>query len=89
MVRKTVYIPQEKDLYSNVDILCPFFKLQTKTWLTCEGFFGDSSIGLSFASEKEKDRHKRRYCCRDYQSCPLAKADYEKYREEYPEGVQP
>ena len=55
--------------YGAEDVKCPFYKIETKNSIKCEGFFCESCVH-DFKTAKKKKKHKELYCNADYKSCP-------------------
>ena len=65
-------------VFGSQEVLCPFYKDETKNTIRCEGLISDACIN-NFVNKKEKKEHKEIYCCDDYKKCPIAEALYLKY----------
>lgn len=64
--------------YEAVDVKCPFYKDETKNSIKCEGIVSVACIN-NFDNAREKKKHKAKYCCDQYNSCPLNKSIMLKY----------
>lgn len=61
------------------DALCPFYKAQTGSYITCEGAIGEKSKTL-FATPFKKMKHMACYCNTwDFVKCPQYMAVIKKY----------
>ena len=58
--------------YTSADVLCPFYKRDDPktSSLTCEGVLPGSTVKSHFGGKENLMRTLRRYCCKDYESCP-------------------
>ena len=75
--------------YADADIKCPFYTKGASGYIQCEGFDNASAVKLLFSSKKDghplkedKDDYSDRYCCFNYEECPLYKIILTKYKEE-------
>ena len=57
--------------YVSPHALCPFYSQEQPRALFCEGPFPGSSLRLGFRGSARN--HKQRYCCADWEDCPLAR----------------
>lgn len=72
--------------YDDAKVLCPFYRRSSRKAhiIRCEGLYQKSGITLDWYgkdSDKEWQRHLRRFCQKDYAQCPLHRQLQEKYRE--------
>lgn len=68
--------------YVAKEAICPFYHREDEVGIYCEGVNDDSSIKLIHYSSDEKKRYRRRYCCKEYKRCPIARMLYKKYGED-------
>lgn len=64
--------------YGSVDVVCPFYKDETKNKIRCEGIVSVACTN-NFTDAIKKTQHYKRYCCSEYESCPLAIVLNKKY----------
>lgn len=64
--------------YGAVNVLCPFYKDETRNSIRCEGIVSAACVN-NFADVNGKRAHKRNYCCSNYQNCPLCSVLMNKY----------
>ena len=48
--------------YGAVNVLCPFYKDETRNSIRCEGIVSDACVN-NYADVNGKRAHKRNYCC--------------------------
>ena len=74
-----------KSRYVDPYIVCPFYAYEessTTRKLHCEGYRKGVHTQLYFASKELKKAHKKRFCKKDYQNCPLYQGNSNHYRED-------
>ena len=52
--------------------VCPYHKFSTPSGIFCEGFFDNTSLGITFGDRGEKKEYQHRYCCKDWEKCLMA-----------------
>ena len=59
--------------YNDKKVLCPFYILEDRFRLRCEGYCEGTWIQLRFRDSDIKKEHKRKYCkdINGYKQCPL------------------
>lgn len=59
--------------YTEVNVVCPYFKAEKKHHILCESPEDGLSAGISvyFRDLAAKDMYRRLYCERIWQACPL------------------
>jgi hypothetical protein len=59
--------------YTEVNIVCPYFKGEKKRHLLCEGLGEGLSAGISvyFRDIPAKNMYRQLYCERIWQACPM------------------
>ena len=62
----------------NVDAVCPFFYADSIKCVTCEGIVGENTV-TRFSYSSQRISHERNYCTADYCTCPIYKANMNKY----------
>lgn len=69
--------------YSDVDVKCPFYQGIKKdnkySYLNCEGVCFSDSLTLRFGKQSKREKHMTKYCCDNYEGCPVAKMLEEKW----------
>lgn len=50
---------------------CPFYKLDDKFNIFCEGVTDDSTIIIRFRFKKGRDQQMRIFCCDHYKNCEI------------------
>ncbi len=59
---------------------CPFYEMEFKRGVKCEGLTEGSCIRLNFLREKSFRKHREAYCCSmNWETCPIAKMLNAKY----------
>lgn len=71
-----------RDMFVSVDAKCPFYKRNSNSIIVCEGVEYDSTIHLSFATEKSGTDYKMFYCDARYERCPVYRMLLGKYEED-------
>ncbi len=66
--------------YESSLALCPFYRMEEKTAIWCEGPF-DSALQLTFDTEADKAAQRERRCCNAWTECPLARTLWAQYDE--------
>ncbi len=61
--------------YTSPHALCPFYREETSRAISCEGPFPRTALRVSFRGSTRKVREE--HCCKDWQSCPIAKMLWE------------
>jgi hypothetical protein len=66
------------------NVICPFYILEEKLKIRCEGYCKGTSIHIRFDSMDQKRGHKRKYCkdIKCYTSCPLYPVIMKQYEED-------
>ena len=62
-------------------IQCPFFIGEDGFRVKCEGSEEDSKLFLIFQNKKLKSRHEDKYCCKQWESCRIAKMLNQKWED--------
>lgn len=57
-------------IYGCENVLCPFYKDETKNSIRCEGIFSEA-LSNNFKDTKSKMQHKINFCCDNYLQCAL------------------
>lgn len=57
--------------YTTVSPLCPFYQRETRESICCSGISDGNTVRISYANMNNKNEHKKSYCERRYQMCPL------------------
>lgn len=59
--------------YTEVNVVCPFFKGEKKRHILCEALGEGLTAGISvyFSDIPAKDAYRRIYCERIYPACPI------------------
>ena len=52
-------------------ILCPFYRLQDRASIGCEGPFEGANITLRFENQTEKNRQREIFCEHQYRRCEI------------------
>ena len=65
------------DYKSNL-IKCPFYKEETKNTIRCEGIVSEA-LQNNFRETKNKKIFRKRFCCNNYEKCPLFQSINSKY----------
>lgn len=70
--------------YIQADVLCPFYITDKANpiILKCEGLQPDITISLMFVYKNTKVNFMNKYCCKQYEKCPLFDVIYKKYEDE-------
>lgn len=62
---------------------CPFYLGEGKKGIWCEGITNSKKIILEFKTEKQKDKHIRKYCYHEFpEDCEIFKLLMSKYAED-------
>lgn len=61
--------------YTSPHALCPFYREETSRAIFCEGPFPRTALRVTFQDSTKKVRET--HCCKDWQSCPIAKMLWE------------
>lgn len=64
---------------SGVDVICPFYRKNSKESITCEGMIPDTRCMHSFRSAPERAKHMGIFCGAMYRNCEAYAAIMEKY----------
>ena len=64
--------------YGSQDVVCPFYKDERGNTIRCEGLVSVACVN-NFINKGQKISHLKKYCCSEYESCPLAIAIDYKY----------
>ena len=62
----------------NVEAVCPFFYTESAKSVTCEGIVGINTV-TRFSYSSQKRAHEKHYCTSEYGTCPIYKANMDKY----------
>lgn len=66
--------------YDDCKVLCPFYlEFQNAKSVTCEGIISKTVIVNKFANPEDFSNYFAKYCCSDYQSCPVSEKLFAKY----------
>lgn len=66
--------------YGAEDVICPFYKEETKNTITCEGVIGEN-CRQAFSDSMQKKAHKKEYCnAFNYSNCLHCKQLEIKYK---------
>lgn len=53
---------------------CPYYRFDNGQRMSCEGVLdGIEATNLIFANRASLLAHRRRYCCRKWEDCPIAR----------------
>lgn len=63
--------------YQSPWAMCPFYRMEEKTAIHCEGVEPGSTIILRH--EESAEEQKNLYCCADWTACPVARMLWAKY----------
>ena len=63
--------------YESYEAQCPFYKAEDKNIIYCEGVQANSRIHNAFPGTAAA--YKKEYCCKNWESCIIAKALWSKY----------
>lgn len=67
--------------YISSYVRCPFYHSEEAQKIHCEGVGKDgSSLHNVFSDKKELKEYREKYCCKDYNSCSIARMLSQKYR---------
>lgn len=64
---------------SSSKIVCPYFLTKARRSIRCEGVVDKCYTELSFRTDGERADHEDLYCECNYNECPIAKANNEKW----------
>ena len=65
-----------KDYFTRAYV-CPYMKLTRETSIRCE------EGGMAFKNKEDAKAHVKRFCCRKWQECPVAKRLNKYYERKY------
>ena len=65
--------------YSDVDVVCPYFREQGAVTVSCEGPTDNTKLKVLFRDKNQKDIYMRLRCCDDYGMCKLAMMQEARY----------
>jgi hypothetical protein len=70
--------------YMDKAVVCPFYILEEKQKIRCEGYCEGTSFHIRFDGKEKKKLHKQKYCkdMKGYENCPLYPAINEQYEED-------
>lgn len=57
--------------YMSTSAMCPFYKCENKQKIVCAGLQPATLIHYTFGDGAKCREHKDRYCCSQYQKCPI------------------
>lgn len=57
--------------YNSTNAKCPFYCGDSKYFVRCEGIVEDSTLTLSFRSQKEREKQFGLFCCDEYEKCEI------------------
>ena len=69
------------DRQKYIHTTCPFYEIDGKKSITCEGFIEGTKIATKFQDENEKDMYQEMYCYTYPNACPIRKQLEKKYME--------
>ncbi len=65
----------------DVRAVCPFYRREGHFTITCEGVMGRDMVHV-FERIRDKTRQEERFCCGDWERCPVARVLMRKYEAE-------
>lgn len=67
--------------WHGVHVKCPFYRIDDRSMIECEGVTARCHTSLRFSSEKEKNRYMTCYCDTSYyEACGVYAAVMKKYK---------
>lgn len=67
--------------YVSAFALCPFYRLQSNTWVQCEGIEDGSTVKLAFKATQHAQEYIRQFCNGDWDACRIARMLNQKYED--------
>lgn len=64
--------------YGAENVLCPFYKVETRNTVKCEGVIS-ATCSNNFSTTKTKKEHYEEKCCNKYRDCKLYRILEEEY----------
>ena len=69
----------KKGEYRDPYVQCPFYDVEEKQKVICEGVPGSARLHVTFQTDGQKKCYKGRLCKSDWKSCMIARMLEEKY----------
>ena len=69
----------KKGEYSDPNVQCPFYDVEERQKVICEGVPDSARLHVTFKTDDQKRCYKGRYCKKDWRRCMIAHMLEEKY----------